>query len=74
MLWRNQHVFDYRSFLLDQVSNCAEKDIAEGRFDDWRWRYDEREAVSYKYMLRQFWRPLDSFYPNKEFITPGPRN
>lgn len=34
------------------------------RFRDYRWRYDEMDAVSYEKMVFMFWRRLGSFYPH----------
>lgn len=68
LMYRNRQVFDYRMELLDKVSKMADKDIAAGR--EFRWRYEYLGTVEYNTMVMQFWKPLDSFYPNKSFIKP----
>lgn len=61
---RNALVLRYRTNLLDKVSTLAESD-ADG---DWEWRFETLESVSYDEMVLKFWKPLDSFYPDKSFI------
>lgn len=66
MLYRNNKVADYRHYLLEQIRVAGKLDIANGR--NWQWRYDEYETVSYNEMMWRFWKPIDSFYPNHDFI------
>lgn len=69
MLIRNNQVYRYRSTLIDQISEAAKSDNLLLR--DWMWRYDYFATVSYDKMVTQFWKPLDSFFPDKAFITPS---
>lgn len=68
MLGRVNRVYSYRKQLLRDVSNAAELDIELNK--NWHWRYERFEAVAFNDMVHKFWRPLDSFYPNKDFIEP----
>lgn len=68
MLLRNDQIAVYRMHMIDQVSLCAKRDMLLNR--NWQWRYEIYEAVSYQKMMRQFWKRLDSFYPDKRFLNP----
>lgn len=69
LLWRNNVVYDYRMNMIDEIYNAAYADIRRGLFEnDWRW--DTFERVSYIRMVFMFWRPCDSFYPDRSFIAP----
>lgn len=57
---RNTQVYNYRLRLLDTINQAGPL--------DWHWRLKVYDSVSYSQMLCQFWRPLDSFYPDKAFI------
>lgn len=63
----NGRVYEHKMQLLDQVSRAAQKDIEEGK--PWRWRYDALESVSYHKMVFMFWKPLDSFYKDRAFLS-----
>lgn len=67
MLYRNDRVFAYRIKLVEQISSANQADIARRRAYD-GWRYTKFNEVSYEAMLYQFWKPLDSFYPDKSFL------
>ena len=58
MLYRNDRVFEYRTALAEQVFS----------FVDYKWRQEVLNSVSYGDMTKKFWKPLDSFYPDKSFI------
>src|SRR5688500_1880506 len=47
------------------------RDINHGRCPWWRW--EAFQSVSYERMILFFWRPLNSFYPNTEFMQPSSR-
>lgn len=68
---RNQMVLNYRLDLLRQVSRAAKADINSHAYDNWRWRYDAINTVSYDSMVYQFWRPLKSFYKDRSFLELG---
>ena len=68
MMFRNKKVYQYSNKILDQVSIAAKSDISKGR--NFEWRYNAFNSVSYVEMVNQFWRKLDSFYPDKSFIDP----
>ena len=72
LMVRNNKVFTYRAELLDKIAHAARDDAEYGA--DWRWRFDVFHTVEYEDMVHQFWRPLDTFYPDKAFITPGVPN
>ena len=69
LLARNNAVYGYRADLLAKVSRAARSDINQGR-PGWEWRYDAFQAVDYNRMVWCFWRPLDSFYPDRSFVDP----
>jgi hypothetical protein len=58
MYFRNEAVLRYRMYLVDCV--FAHR--------DYQWRRDVYDRVSYNEMMFKFWKPLDSFYPDKSFI------
>jgi hypothetical protein len=69
ILWvRNDQVYRYRTTLIVKVSEAAEKDALAGA--EWMWRFNEFDRVGYQRMMWQFWRSLDSFYPDKSFARP----
>lgn len=69
--FRNPAVYHYRMSLISQISVSCYADI--DRQEGWMWRYDMFDSVSYSKMILKFWKPLDSFYPNKSFINPESR-
>jgi hypothetical protein len=74
MLARVIYVFSYRVRLLVLIDSAAQADIWSGRIgsvDDLMWRLDYFNRIDYDTMVHRFWQPLDSFYPDKAFITPG---
>lgn len=68
LFWRNQKVFRYRQRLLDQTSAASKGDIDHLR--PWAWRYEAFQSESYGQMALCFWRRLDSFYPDRNFLDP----
>lgn len=66
MAHRNNQVAKYRQELIRVASLRCYEDICAHR--PWRWRFDEYEKVSYNKMMVEFWKPLDSFYENKDFL------
>jgi hypothetical protein len=67
-LARNERVFRFRGELLAAIHQAIEQDFAHGLYFNWQWRYTAFDAVSYDDMVRQFWRPMESFYPDRRFI------
>lgn len=65
-LYHIRAVYRYRLKTLDQVSVQTKADVANQR--PWEWRYDVFEQVSFDDMVWKFWRPFESFYPDKHFI------
>lgn len=59
-------VYEYRKELLTEISRLADEDIKNGR--EWKWRYEVLESVDLNEMMSKFWKPLDSFYPDKSFL------
>lgn len=51
-------VKNYRLKLIDKIFS----------FKDYKWRNEIYDSVSYDKMMIQFWRRLDSFYPDKSFL------
>lgn len=58
MFYRNDQVAAYRQAIIDRVFS----------FSDYKWRNDVYKSVSYNDMVYKFWKPLDSFYPDKTFL------
>lgn len=69
MMRRNLSVHRYLKETLRKVGKYAGEDIKHKQ--DWMWRYQALESVSYETMLFHFWKPLDSFYTDKSFMEPG---
>lgn len=69
LLIRNTWVFNARTRLLRQIKVAGEQDI--NTYNDWRWRYDEYDKVSYGDMMVQFWRKPESMYDNLDFVDPA---
>ena len=67
MFVRNEYVFNFRKKMLGKISKGANLDIENKK--DWRWRYVAFDAISYDMMMFKFWKPLDSFYENKDFLN-----
>lgn len=66
MLIRNERVSNYRKRIIEEVSKQSKRDISRSR--SWEWRYEAYSAVSYEAMMKEWWRPLASFYPDKRFL------
>ena len=68
VLWRrNQGVSEYRHGLLDRIHELASREASSGR--EWKWRYDAYNEITYMKQWREFWRPLDSFYDDRSFLS-----
>lgn len=67
-LSRNQAVFKFRRKIIETVSSCAKNDCELG--NDWKWRFDTLQTVSYDKMLFTFWKRLkvENFYEDDSFI------
>ena len=65
---RNQAVYEYRRNLILELDMLYKADVALG--GNWRWRYNVFHSVEYSDMMLKFWKPLDSFYPDKSFLDP----
>jgi hypothetical protein len=70
-LRRNNKVYEYRVALLYAVGAASKIDLERGL--NYRWRYDAFNQANYHEMVHKFWRPLNSFYPNFDFIDPDAR-
>jgi hypothetical protein len=66
---RNCRVLAFRVQLLDDIGRAAQVDRLHGH-NDFKWRYEAFDAVTYDEMMRRFWRPLESFYPDRRFTRP----
>jgi hypothetical protein len=60
ILIRNQKVYRYRRRMADVVFSAS--------VWDYKWRLQVYESVTYNDMMLRFWKPLDSFYPDKSFL------
>lgn len=60
LLIRNERVYRYRSRL--------NKTVFAASVWDYKWRVEMMDRVSYDDMMLRFWKPLDSFYPDKSFL------
>lgn len=69
MLNRNNRVYRERIRLLHLIDDCVKDDISNNR--EWNWRHEVLDSISHETMLFHFWRRVDSFYPDKRFITKG---
>lgn len=63
---RNYQVLRYRLTCLNALHHKASGEAGVG--EDWAWRYQAFEQVSYDTMLLTFWKPLDEFYKDKSFM------
>ena len=66
---RLELVARYRHRLLVYIFAAGCDDIEHDRCP--LWRYDVLDSVSFGKMLYQFWRPLESFYPDTRFTEKG---
>jgi len=66
VLWRNSCVYKFRMDLLNKIARANHRDIENGNYH-WQWRYEKLNEVSYKDMILQFWRSLESFYGGVDF-------
>lgn len=66
MFYRNDKVYNYRQRLLDRICEAAYRDAQKCKSHEWR--FDMFRMVSYEEMVDKFWKPLDSFYPDKSFL------
>lgn len=60
-------------WLLEQTSAQAQLDIAAGR--PWEWRYELFNAQAIRgqvAMAFTFWRPIQDWLADAEFLRPGP--
>ena len=60
MLIRNLQVYNYRTRMGEIVFAAS--------VWDYKWRLAAMNRVSYNDMMIRFWKPLDSFYPDKSFL------
>ena len=68
MFWRNNQVYKFRIWMIDEISKQVNKDILASR--DWLWRRGYRDQVSYNAMFWQFWKPLkpEAWYTDTSFL------
>jgi hypothetical protein len=63
LMYRNERVYNYRKRVIENIGEIYQDEIAAGRLTtNWRWK--EFEKVTYRDMVKRFWKPLDSFYEN----------
>ena len=66
-LVQNNRVYRARMGLIERISNAAKADISRG--DEWRWRYEAFDAVSYEQMFARPWREPVSLYDSLDFAS-----
>lgn len=69
ILKHNERIYAYRRQVLSDVHDACMDDIVNMR--EWYWRYKVFDTVAYNKMVWQFWKPIDSYYPNKSFTKIG---
>lgn len=69
LAYRNRRVYTFRLDLIRQVSGAAQADIDAG-LNDWQWRYDVLDSVSYGRMMMSV-RPLRPgvWYQDTAFLS-----
>lgn len=68
--FRNNAVLRYRQDLISRISVASRHDLKRGIYD-YEWRWAVFDSVNYSEMVFRFWRPLESFYPDKSFMEPS---
>lgn len=68
VLWRLRikAVYKYHRKMIHAIGVASMDDIIHER--DFQWRFDAHDQVDFDSMVFQFWRRLDSFYPDKSFM------
>ena len=61
---RNDKVYEELKRVLTRVHILTNKDIIFGK--DWKWRYDEIDTIPYNKMLREFWKPVHSYFADSK--------
>ena len=54
LLIRNEMVFRYKERLINAIAAANQTDIANGKYDCIKWRWDKLHEVSYDKMMYQF--------------------
>ena len=62
---RNREVFRYRHHILNIASERARKRMNAGD-TNWEEEYDIFKKVTYDSMVYQFWKPVESFFPDHQ--------
>jgi len=76
LTFRTIQVYEYRINLMMKISHLNGQDIMVAETTNEimacsskaHWRWQELDKISYDTMLFNFWKPLDSFYPDKSFL------
>ena len=64
---RNDRVYKFRMKLLGQISEANLKEIDSHQYDLWSLRFEILELVPYGKMVREFWRPMESFWTSDQY-------
>lgn len=66
---RQWYMSIYLRRMLAEVHEAVSADIDRGL--QWEWRYNAMHVSGWRYfqMVALFWRPLDSFFPQREWIV-----
>lgn len=67
---RNNAVYRYRSALGRIIRDMNCQSIDDGTYDEVvaHQRWERVDSVTYNQMVFKFWRRLDSFYPDYDFV------
>lgn len=69
-LERNERVFQYRSFLIDQLYDVSIMEIDADMPDGWDSRIAYFRSIEYMHMIWKFWVPINKFYDMSKFNLP----
>ena len=66
---RSPRVFKERRRVLELIHKLTIADIKAGK--DFNWRYEEFQDVNILVMILAFWKPVKSFYKDRDCIKEG---
>jgi hypothetical protein len=69
---RNILVWRYRRKLLNTISKLNQQEINNYILDKWLIRYDDFDHADYLEMVWKFWRPCESFFPERLIFETSP--
>ena len=66
LAYRDNRVSKYKRILMARIFELTRTDP----LNDWEWRWQEFDRVSYYEMMFKFWKPVGSFYQDRSFLKP----